>query len=257
MKFNGENELYIGAPAESSSTDQNRADNSANGAGAVYVFSRENRSSNWADSAYIKAPNAGSSDSFGKALAVANNLLVVGAPSEASNATDIQEDTTSLDDSLANAGAAYIFTRTTENADWAFDTYAKGNNAQAMGFGSAVAILSEGMIAIGAPFENGRDTGMQNLATTSTVNYGIDNAGAVFILEAQPETDTSTNYVWNYGLYIKARDIVEGDNFGATLATNGSQLSIAMPLEDTGVGGVGQSQNNSGTDTGAIYVIGE
>jgi hypothetical protein len=100
--------LLVGAPGEDSAAtgiDGNQADNAAASSGAVYAFSRINGA--WTHYSYLKASNTGSGDEFGKALAVANGTLAVGAPRESSSATGLQGIQSN---NLASwSGAAYLF----------------------------------------------------------------------------------------------------------------------------------------------------
>nr|WP_315474143.1 FG-GAP repeat protein [uncultured Rhodoferax sp.] len=83
-------------------------DNSAPNAGAAYVFVRSGNS--WSQQAYLKAPNAGASDQFGRSVAISGGTIVVGATGEDSNQTTITNGSTaSADNSATTAGAAYIF----------------------------------------------------------------------------------------------------------------------------------------------------
>ena len=84
------------------------ADNSAFAAGAAYVFTRSGTT--WTQQAYLKAPNAEAGDSLGYSVAVSGDTVVVAAPSESSNQTNITNGATaSADNSATNAGAAYVF----------------------------------------------------------------------------------------------------------------------------------------------------
>lgn len=53
--------------------------------------------------AYLKPSNAGAGDSFGNAIAISGDTIVVGAYTEKSNGSG------PTDDSASNAGAAYVF----------------------------------------------------------------------------------------------------------------------------------------------------
>jgi hypothetical protein len=84
------------------------ADNSAESAGAAYVFLRSGTT--WSQQAYLKAPNAGADDFFGTSVAISGNTVAVGAPQESSSQTTITNGSTaSSDNSASNAGAAYVF----------------------------------------------------------------------------------------------------------------------------------------------------
>ncbi|MBX3722687.1 MAG: FG-GAP repeat protein [Turneriella sp.] len=78
--------------------------------GAAYTFVRSG--SSWYQEAYFKAANAEQGDFFGSSVALAENILVVGALSESSNQTTITNGSTaSTNNSATDAGAAYIFSR--------------------------------------------------------------------------------------------------------------------------------------------------
>ena len=95
--------LVVGAQFEGSSAtgvNGNQADNSALGAGAVYVFTRTGGV--WTQQAYLKASNTDANDQFGANVVVGGDTLAVGAYNEASNATGVNGDQT--DNSAAGAG---------------------------------------------------------------------------------------------------------------------------------------------------------
>ena len=101
------NTLVIGALSEDSSAigiNGDRNDNSADGAGAAYVFVRSEGI--WQQQAYLKASNTRPFFSFGSALSLSadGNTLGVGARGEESVATGINDDQN--DTSALRAGAA-------------------------------------------------------------------------------------------------------------------------------------------------------
>ncbi len=107
MAISGDS-LVVGADKEDSNAtgiNGDQSDNSAGGAGAVYVFTRSGTA--WSQQAYLKASNTDSGDNFGWSVAISGETLVVGAEGEASNATSINGDQN--DNSVTNAGAAYVF----------------------------------------------------------------------------------------------------------------------------------------------------
>ncbi|MBK8314333.1 MAG: hypothetical protein IPL01_10065 [Acidobacteria bacterium] len=63
----------IGAPNEDSASIVDQNDNSALDSGAVYVFTRTGTA--WSQQAYLKAPNAESTDQFGRSLAISGSIL--------------------------------------------------------------------------------------------------------------------------------------------------------------------------------------
>jgi len=79
--------VVVGANGEASNAtgvNGDQDDNSAAGAGAAYVFTRNGTV--WSQQAYLKASNTGGGDEFGQAVAIYDNTLVVGAHLEDSNA---------------------------------------------------------------------------------------------------------------------------------------------------------------------------
>ena len=106
------NTLAVAANFEDSGAagiNGNQADESASGAGAVYVFVRNGAT--WTQQAYIKASNAGEGDRFGYSLALSDegNTLSVGTIGEDSGSTGTSGN--QADNSAQQAGAVYVFTR--------------------------------------------------------------------------------------------------------------------------------------------------
>ncbi|MBI2186869.1 MAG: hypothetical protein HYU37_07050, partial [Acidobacteria bacterium] len=106
------NTLVVGAQNEDSAArgiGGNQNDESANEAGAVYVFTRSG--SMWSQRAYVKGANTEAFDEFGGSVAVSRNggTLVAGARGEDSSARGVGGNQT--DNSLDESGAVYVFTR--------------------------------------------------------------------------------------------------------------------------------------------------
>ena len=103
--------LAVGARLEDSGAmgiGGNQGDESANAAGAVYVFVRSG--GNWSQQAYVKASNTGANDFFGGSLSLSadGDTLAVGARDEESGATGVG-NTNPNDNSISNAGAVYLY----------------------------------------------------------------------------------------------------------------------------------------------------
>jgi cysteine-rich repeat protein len=100
--------LAVGAAAEDSAAinfNGNQADNSADEAGAVYLFERTGAT--WAQRSYIKAPNAGALDRFGSKVKLSETgTLAVSSSGEASSATGVGGDL--FNNMSLFAGAAYV-----------------------------------------------------------------------------------------------------------------------------------------------------
>jgi hypothetical protein len=86
--------------------DGNEADNSAEAAGAAYVFYRTVHGV-WGQQAYVKASNTEANDSFGSSVAISGDFLLVGAVLEASNAMGANGEQANND--TDNSGAVYVF----------------------------------------------------------------------------------------------------------------------------------------------------
>jgi hypothetical protein len=86
--------LVVSARFEASAAtgiDGDQSDNSADTAGAAYVFTRD-AAGVWSQQAYIKASNTDAGDAFGHSLALSGDTLAVGALFEDSAATGIDGD---------------------------------------------------------------------------------------------------------------------------------------------------------------------
>jgi len=109
--------IVIGAGGEDSSakgvlTPGDTYDDDVSDSGAAYVF--VDAVGGWSPRFYMKALNAGRNDHFGgepgslgNSVAIGGDTVVVGAPDEASSATDVGGS--GGDDSVTSSGAAYIF----------------------------------------------------------------------------------------------------------------------------------------------------
>jgi trimeric autotransporter adhesin len=98
--------LAVGAIEDSAATGVNgsQTDNSAPDAGAVYVFKRAGTT--WAQDAFIKSSNLEMADSFGSALALSDDTLVVAAIAEDGGEIGINRN--QADNRAEDAGAVYV-----------------------------------------------------------------------------------------------------------------------------------------------------
>src|SRR6185503_17212482 len=148
------NTLAVAAPQEASAApgiNGNQSDDSASGAGAVYVFVRNGAT--WSQEAYLKASNPERFDAFGSAVALAGDTLAVGATGESSAATGVNGNQS--DNTASAAGAVYVFIR---GSMWTQQAYLKASNTNAGdAFGTSVA-LSGDTLAVGATGEASAST---------------------------------------------------------------------------------------------------
>ena len=241
--------LAVGAPFEDSAATGvggTQADNSAPGAGAVYVFTRTGAT--WAQQAYVKASNTGGNDFFGVRLALSADgaTLAVGAESEDSAATGIGGN--EADNTAADAGAVYVFGRT--GTTWAQQAYVKASNTEAGDlFGHTVALSGDGAtLAVGAFGEASAATGINgdqasNAATRASAVYVFRRAGAT----------------WGQEAYVKASNARAEALFGASLALSGDGATLAVGSygETSAAKGIGGNQaDSSAAVAGAAYVFG-
>ena len=176
--------------------------------------------------AYVKASNPGTNDLFGAALAVSTdgNTMAVGAFGEASNAQGVGGDQTN--NSAANAGAVYVFTR--NGTTWTQQAYIKASNAEAGDtFGRSVALSADGStLAVGA---DGEDSVAQTINGSQTDNTA-SGAGAVYVFSR------NNAGVWSQQAYIKGSDVVAGNFFGTSVALSADGNTLAAgPLGGTEV----------------------
>jgi hypothetical protein len=164
----------FGEDSAATGVNGDQSDNSADAAGAVYVFARSG--STWSQQAYIKASNTEGSDGFGSvALSADGNTLAVAATLEDGGVTGI--DGNQADNSAASAGAVYLYTRS--GATWSQQAYVKASNTGAIdNFGGSVALSTDGnTLAVGVRNEDSAATGIGG----DQANNSATNSGAVYL----------------------------------------------------------------------------
>lgn len=223
----------------------NQDDNSASNAGAVYIFVRSGTT--WVQQAYLKASNAEAADSFGESVALSadGNTLAVGAGGEDSNAVGIGGDQSN--NSAADAGAAYVFTR--NGTTWTQQTYLKASNPNvADHFGDSIALSADGAtLAVGANSEDGGAPGING----NQLDNSVSAAGAVYVFARSGTT-------WTQQAYVKASNPDAGDIFGfaLSLSADGNTLAAGAHNEDSNATGIGGNQaDNTAVTSGAVYVF--
>jgi len=242
------NTLAVGAIGESSAAtgiNGDQTDNSVASSGAAYVFART--SGQWQQQAYIKASNSGADDNFGRSISLSadGNTLTVGAIGESSAATGINGDQN--DNSTRDAGAVYVFTRT--SGLWQQQAYVKASNAGfSDSFGTSVSMSADGnTLAVGAGREDSDATGING----DQNNNSAGNAGAVFVF-------VRSNGLWQQQAYIKASNPGADDNFGRSisLSADGNTLAVGAVVEESAAIGInGDQADNSAPFSGAAYVF--
>ncbi len=174
-------------------------------------------------------------DAFGTSVSISGNIAVVGAPYQDFDSTGL--------DSLANAGAAYIYYRAnscSENWTLVKKITPSGTNARVAGdnFGFSVAIDGN-VIVVGARYQNSDSAGgnLKSAAGAAYVFYknsgGTDNWGLV-----KKVTGKGTN----------GRN--GDDNFGNAVSISGDVIAIGAFNQD--YDDIGSS---TASNSGAVYIF--
>ena len=238
------NTLAVSTPYEAShasGVNGDQTNDSAPGAGAVYVFIRNDTT--WTQQSYIKASNTAMGSNFGSAIALSGDRLAVAAINEASNATGI--DGNQSDTSARFAGAVYVFDR--HGTRWAQQAYVKAPNTIESGyFGSSVA-LSGDLLAVGAIGDSSRAIGV-NGDQSDTTAVG---SGAVHVFGFDDGH-------WMQRLYVKGSNTERNDNFGSAVAISDDTIAISAIGESssaTGISPMNGQSNNGASAAGAVYLF--
>lgn len=234
--------VVIGAIDEDGSSigvNGNQHDNTANGAGAAYVFVCTGGI--WSQQAYLKASNTETDDGFGGAVAISGDTIVVGAIGEDSDATGVNGN--EANNAALGSGAAYVFIRS--GSTWTQQAYLKASNTGANdAFGTTVAISGD-TIAVSAIGEDSNATGINGNQSSNTAG----SSGAVYVF-------TRNGTVWTQEAYIKASNTNSADIFGTSIALSGDSLIVGAENEDSSATGInGNQSDNSESLAGAAYVF--
>lgn len=240
------NRLAVGARGEDSNaiavTPQD--DNSAAHAGAAYLFMRSG--SSWTQSAYLKASNTGAGDLFGWAMDFSGDgqYLAVSAVGEGSNAQGINGNQS--DNSMAGAGAVYIFAE--NNGNWQMQSYIKASNSATDDqFGQSVKLDQDGnTLVVSAVGEDSVATGIDG----NQADNSASASGAVYVFTRESN--------WSQQAYIKASNSASTDQFGWDLALSddGNRLLAGAFGEDSAASGLeGNQVDDSSLTSGAAYLF--
>ncbi len=192
--------------------------NNLNRAGAAYVFERT--SSGWPknENQILRASNAESGDWFGTSVSISGDRAVVGAHNEDGPSNN-----------LRNAGAAYIFERTSSGWPKNENQILRASNAERKDvFGTSVSISGDHVI-VGAYAKDG----------PSDSNVG---AGAAYVFER-----TSSGWPHHEDQILRASNSGNGHHFGYSVSINGNRAVVGARWED--------GPSNNLYRTGAAYVF--
>jgi tartrate dehydratase beta subunit/fumarate hydratase class I family protein len=253
--------LAVGAPNESSGAkgiNGNQNDTSVYSAGAVYVFTRRNATSPWAQQAYVKASTPQTGSEFGHVVSLSadGNTMAVSAYFEASASKGINGK--EADESIPQAGAAYVFSR--RGAAWTQQAYIKASNTGEAGtdgnfgdgdqFGFSISLSDDGnTLAVGANAEDSNAKGING----NQEDNSMQSAGAAYIFV---RSGTS----WTQQAYVKAPNTTANVQFGYSVALSADGNTFAVSAFDEGgasrvvVNGPNGPFPAGRNGTGAIYV---
>ena len=206
--------------------------------GAVYTYSRS-VSNQWKLDALVKAPDPGSHDHFGSAVALSadGDVMAVGASWEHSvRAGVFAPSDPGYHDALGNndvarAGAVYTYHRS-DAGRWTLEAYIKAHNPNyADRFGERIALSSDGVhLAVAARLEDSASTGTFARGASGYRDALGDNSayqsGAVY---AYHRSDAGR---WTAGNFVKASNAGDLDYFGSALALSGDGATLAVGAPD-------------------------
>ncbi len=210
--------------------------NSADAAGAAYVFTRSG--STWSQQAYLKASNTETNDWFGYSVGVSGDTVIVGAHREDG---DSSSTVSSPNNSASDAGAVYVFTRS--GSTWSQQAYLKANNAESYdNFGYSVDVSAD-TIVVGANGEDG-----DNSSTAGSPNNSASDAGAAYIF-------TRSGSTWSQQSYLKSTNTDTIDTFGGSVVISGNTVVVGAIREDGDSNSTVGTPNNSTSNAGAAYIF--
>ena len=201
--------------------------------GAAYIFELVNGI--WQQQTKLIGFDSKGNDAFGTSVAVAGDLIMVGAPS--------------ADAKTYAVGAVYRFRRDS-NGNWPEKsrlTASDGNNGDQ--FGSSIALVarneaingittSYGAVVIGAPGSDGK---------------GI-NSGAAYIFDYTPTTDLTSTPTWVQQQKLQAIDGATTDTLGKSVALTFSVDGVTGQRSATVLAGA-QYHDSQHLDSGAVYLF--
>lgn len=225
VAINGETAV-VSAPSEALSSPGGGV---VNGAGAVYVFQKDEGGSNaWGLVKKITSSQPQNNAHFGSALAISSDYVLAGAPYE-SDATP--------DNSLDDAGAAYLYLKNQGGTNnWGLlKRILSSDRSGSDKFGSSVAISGDRAI-VGAVQESHDANGSNMIWSTGSAYIFEQNNGG---------SDT-----WGQAAKITAPVRAENDYFG---------ISVTIDGDYAAVGSVGESEDASESNivarAGAAYIF--
>ncbi|MEW8624337.1 MAG: hypothetical protein AB2551_01125 [Candidatus Thiodiazotropha sp.] len=277
----------VGEASAASGIDGDQADNSVQGAGAVYLFRRNEEV--WSQEAYIKASNSTQWGVFGYqvSLSASGDRLGVGSggyaylfewdgsnwsqqamlePSVADEDNSFGEavslssdgntlvvsapweDVSNADEELSSIDAGAAYVFVSGPDGWTQQTHIQPNEIDELdGFGTSVSLSTDGNTL--AVGSEWESSSARGI-DGDPMDNSADESGAVYLFERNTE-------LWSQAAFIKASNAEQGDAFGHVLALSGDGNTLAVgALEDSIARGInGDQADNSARDSGAVYLF--
>ncbi len=237
-----------------------------NESGTAAVFRRG--IAGWKRVGGISARAGGRRDHFGAAVGVSGDIIVVGAPREDSNSTEINGE--DGNDDAHDSGAAYVFVRDAD--DWRQQAYLKAPNTDVWdSFGGSVAV-DETTIVVGAyrddrgflspknPVDDPDDVGAAHVFRTaggrwfhaaylkppSTVGvlwfgYSVAISEDLIVVGAPHAGGSSGGAAfvyrlrsdgWRFEAILSGTGVKDGDAFGTAVAISNRKIVVGAPGHD-------------------------
>jgi hypothetical protein len=138
-----------------------------------------------------------------------------------------------------------VFVRAPDGT-WSQQAYLKASNTRGFdGFGASVAIAGD-TIVVGAPSEDGRGQGVNDVAA-----LGAPDAGAAYVFVRSQGS-------WGQQAYLKPSNTSSSYLFGASVAIANDRIVVGAPGEDSAARGVNAAvlagSDHSAWYAGAAYV---
>lgn len=164
----------------------------------------------------------------------------------ARNEADVKADR--HDPKLPDAGAVYVYRRTSEGSNLVACLKARFAEAKAR-FGADVAMSIDGrVLAVGAALEAGGGKG----TNADERDHSAPASGAVYVFEQGGDG------TWRQSAYLKASNANAGDFFGShvSLSADGHTLAVTAAFEKSAATGInGDQRDKSNPWSGAVYVF--
>ncbi len=258
--------LAVSAPREDSNASDATAasasgakmtNDTATNSGAVYLYRR--LGDDWEFHSYIKPPLNdlgvdGFDDGFGEGLAIKDGRLFVSAPREDSATNGSIED-----NSVANAGAVFIYEFNASLGNWRYTTVVKSDYARQDDFFGHALVLHDDMLLVSAP---GEDSSFRGISTDRVIIEDID-INNPSPREDQGRPDSGAVYLYEQGAgefswraIFKSSNSDAGDGFGRSIAVGDERIIVGAPFEDGNGRAINRNMaNNDRIDSGAAYVF--